>query len=38
MATLRRLLVLVLLLGLALASGSPLAPQVSAQTVSDAPV
>jgi subtilase family serine protease len=38
MATLRRLLVLVLLLGLALVSGSPLAPQVSAQPVSDAPV
>ncbi len=38
MATLRRLLVLLLLLGLVLVSGSPLAPPVGAQTVSDAPV
>ncbi len=38
MATLRRLLVLVILLGLMLVSGSPLAPQASAQTPSDAPV
>nr|MDQ6905946.1 protease pro-enzyme activation domain-containing protein [Chloroflexota bacterium] len=38
MTTLRRLLVLAILLGLALVSGSPLAPQVSAQAPSDAPV
>ncbi len=42
MASLRRLLVLVILLGLVLVSGSPLAPQASAQvpapTVSDVPV